>query len=101
MFGVVWQRRRKLGLVKLVRSLLEMSEFVCHLLEHRSIIVRPLEFVRVVTSRIVGRLWGKRVAVGGSRRGEHSGAKKWYTVSVGEFSDCAIVLGWFGHLRGG
>ena len=37
----------------------------------------------------------------GSRRGEHFWAEKWYTVSVGEFSDCAIVLGPVGHLRGG
>ena len=37
MLGVVWQCRGELGLVKLVRSLLEMSEFVCHLLEHRGI----------------------------------------------------------------
>lgn len=101
MLDVVWYCRRELGLVKRARSLLwgvEMSEFVCHLLEHRSRIIyghsnscAPLEVGKRSKS-------GERAVV---VLGQEEESIRWASgLYVGEFSDCAIVLDWLGHLRG-
>lgn len=69
-----------------------MSEFVCHLLQHRSWFEWPLGFVHVVR----GETLGEKDGGCGSRRGEHYTAER----VLNETSDCAIVFGRFGHLRG-
>jgi len=62
-----------------------MGEFVGHLLEHRSLIGRPLGFVRVVTVGRQGDFGREKGGGYGSRRGEHYPAERRRYWSVCEF----------------